>query len=184
VLQGSILGPVLFLEYINDLPKAIKCKALPILFADDTSILLTSPNNIQTHSDLNFVFEQLNKWFKSNQYFFLNFDKTYFIQFSYESKFIPDIQIKYEDKQLNLPNETKFLRLFINNNLSWKTHIECIKSKLSSPFYAMSSKTICNNKYLENDLLFLFPLCNDLWFVILGELPRQYKEFQVAKEDY
>jgi len=61
VLQGSILGPLLFLTYINDLPKAVEHKALPILFADDTSILLTSPNNIQMHSDINLGFEQLNK---------------------------------------------------------------------------------------------------------------------------
>jgi len=136
VLQGTILGPLLFLVYINDLPKAVERKALPILFADDTSILLTSPNNIQMQSDLNFVFEQLNKWFKSNQ-LFLNFDKTYFIQFSDKSECTSDTQIKYEDKQLSLANETKFLELFINNNLSWKTHIECIKSKLSSACYAM-----------------------------------------------
>ena len=68
VPQGSILGP-LFLVYINDLPKAVENKVLPILFADDTSILLTSPNNMQMQSDHNLVFEQLNKWFKSNQIF-------------------------------------------------------------------------------------------------------------------
>ena len=133
--QGSILDP-LFLVYINDLPKAIEHKAVPILFADDTSILLTSPNNIQMQSDPNLVFEQLNKWFKSNQVF-LNFNKTYFIQFTHKSKCTYDIQIKYEDIQLSLANETKFLGLIINNNLSWKTHTECIKSKLSSACYAM-----------------------------------------------
>jgi len=87
-------------------------------------------------SDLNFIFEQLNKWFKSNQNF-LNFDKTCFIQFFNKIKCTSDIQIKYADKQLSLANETKFLGLFINSNLSWKTHTECIKSKLSSACYAM-----------------------------------------------
>ena len=81
VPQGSILGTLLFLVYSNGLPKAVESKALPILFADYTSILLTSPNNIQMQSDLILVFEQLNQWFKSNQ-LLLNFDKTYFIQFS------------------------------------------------------------------------------------------------------
>jgi retron-type reverse transcriptase len=53
VPRGSILGPLLFLVYINDLPRAVEHKALPILFADDTSILLTSPNNIQMQSNFN-----------------------------------------------------------------------------------------------------------------------------------
>jgi hypothetical protein len=75
VPQGSILGPLLYLVYINDLPKAIEHKALPILFTDDTSILLTSLNNTQMQSDFNIIFEQLIKWFKSNL-LFLNFDKT------------------------------------------------------------------------------------------------------------
>ena len=52
----------------------------------------------------------------------LNFDKTYFIQFTNKSTCTSDIQITYEDKQIGIVKETKFLGLFINNNLSWKTH--------------------------------------------------------------
>ena len=70
---------------------------------------------------------------------FFNFDKTYFIQFTNKIICTSDIQIKYEDKQINIVNETKFLGLLINNNLSWKTHIESIRSKLSSTCYAMRS---------------------------------------------
>jgi hypothetical protein len=66
VLQGSILGPLLFLVYINDLPRAVEHKALYILFTDNTSILLTSPNNTHMQSDFNSIFEQLIRWFKSN----------------------------------------------------------------------------------------------------------------------
>jgi hypothetical protein len=107
-----------------------------LVFADDTSILLTSTNNTQMQNDLNIVFEQLNNWFKSNL-LFLNFDKTYFIQFNNKSKCSSDIQIQYEDKQISIANETKCLGLFINNNLSWKTHIEHIRSRLSLACYAM-----------------------------------------------
>jgi len=61
VPQGAILGPLLFLVYISDLPKAIEHKALPILFIADTSILITRPNNIRFQNDLNIVFSHLNK---------------------------------------------------------------------------------------------------------------------------
>jgi len=105
--QGSISGPLLFLVYINDLPKDIEHKALPILFVDNTSILLTSPNNIQMRSDLNIAFEQLIKWFKSNL-LLLNFDKTHFIQFNNKSNYTSEIQIKYEDKQISIANEKNF----------------------------------------------------------------------------
>ena len=62
MLQGFILGLLLFLVYINDLPKAIEHKAIPILFADNTSISFTNPNNIYFQKNLNIVFGQLNKW--------------------------------------------------------------------------------------------------------------------------
>ena len=136
VPQGSILGPLLFLLYIKNLPKAVKHKALPILFADNTSILITSPNSNQLQSALNTVFAQLNKWFKSNL-LFLNLDKTHFIQFNNASKCTSFTENKYEEEQISIANETKFLGLYINDNLSWKTHIETIKNKLRSASYVM-----------------------------------------------
>ena len=116
-----MLGPLLFLVYTNGLPRAVEQNALPIEFADDTSILLTSTKNTQMQSYFNIVFEKLNYWFKSNS-LSLNFHKTYFIRFNNRSKCSSDIQTQYEDKQILTANETRFLRLFINNNLSWKTH--------------------------------------------------------------
>ena len=76
------------------MPKAIEHKAIPILYADDTTILITSPNNIQFESDLSVVFGQLNKGFKAN-FFSLNSDKIYFIQFTNKSTCTSDIQIMY-----------------------------------------------------------------------------------------
>ena len=138
VPQGSILGPLLFLVYINDLLQTIKHKVLHILFADDTSILIISPNNIQFQNDFNVVFRQLNKWFDVNL-LSLNFDQTCFIQFTNKSRCTSDIQITYKGKQICTVIETKFLGKFINNTLSLKKHIECSKSKQSSACYALRS---------------------------------------------
>jgi len=68
---------------------------------------------------------------------FLNFDKTHFIQFNNASKCTSVTEIKYEDEQISIANETKFLGLYINNNLSRKTHIESIRNKLSSACYVI-----------------------------------------------
>jgi len=80
VPQGSVLGPLLFLLYINDVPKVLPAKIIPILFADDTSIAITRPNIGELQQALTASFHHLNGWFCEN-FLSLNFNKTYFLQF-------------------------------------------------------------------------------------------------------
>jgi hypothetical protein len=76
VPQGSILGPLLFLAYINELPLFLNRISTPILFADDTSVLITSQNSREFNIITNEILQKLDKWFKTNL-LSLNFDKTY-----------------------------------------------------------------------------------------------------------
>jgi hypothetical protein len=66
VPQGSILGPLLFLEYINDLPLYLNRISTPIQFADDTSVLITSQNPRDFNIITNEILKKLDKWFKTN----------------------------------------------------------------------------------------------------------------------
>jgi hypothetical protein len=68
VPQGFISGPTLFLLYINDLPAVVNKKAIPVLFADDTSILCTHRNFMEYHVYIETVFENLNTWFKKTAF--------------------------------------------------------------------------------------------------------------------
>jgi hypothetical protein len=66
VPQWSILGPLLFIIYINDLPKILKAKSMPILFADDASVLISHSNPIKFKNAINEVYGLLDDWFKEN----------------------------------------------------------------------------------------------------------------------
>jgi len=81
VPQGSVLGPLLFLLYINDLPNALTHNATPILFADDTSIIISGRNVLRFQEELNATFGNISNWFQANS-LSLNISKTYFRQFS------------------------------------------------------------------------------------------------------
>jgi hypothetical protein len=80
VPHGSILGPLLFIIYINDLPPTINNLSKPIIFADDTSVLISTKNLDDFCTISNTVLSHISEWFTANK-MALNLDKTNIIQF-------------------------------------------------------------------------------------------------------
>jgi hypothetical protein len=99
--QRLILGPLLFLIYINNLPKTVNDLAIPILFADDTTILITSPNKHDFELKVTTAFNLINEWLNTNL-LPINFNKTHFMQFTTNNKPEPHLQITHPNKQTNL----------------------------------------------------------------------------------
>jgi hypothetical protein len=179
-LRGINFGP-LFLLYVNDLPKAIKHKATPIL-SDDTTVLIMSPNTTHLKNNLNIAFEQLSKWFKANLRS-RNFDKTYFIQFTNKSTYTSDICIKYGDKQMSNTSNTNIPGLFINDTSSWKTHTEYIMSKLHSACYAMGSiKPFVSQNILKIIYYSYFHSVMTYGLMFYGHSPDSVKIFRLQKK--
>jgi len=136
VPQGSILGPLLFLIYINDLPRILDENTNTVLFADDTSILITSSDKMDLDENINQTFQKINNWFKSNQ-LALNLDKTQFLEFRTNYFFTDSVQTDYEQELMNNATEVRFLGLTLDDTLFWKKHIEQLNSKLCSACYAL-----------------------------------------------
>jgi hypothetical protein len=122
--------PCFFLLYVNDLPKVISDISNPVLYADDTSLIITNSDSQIFEKDINTVILQLNRWFNSNL-LLLNLEKTHFLQFLTKNTNATDLHISYENRQISGIHSTKFLELVIDYNLSWPCHIYHIVPKLN-----------------------------------------------------
>ena len=132
VPQGSILGPLLFLVYINDFPNASKVFNF-LMYADDTTLYccledIKSDNKEQI---LNNELECVYEWLNANK-LSLNVRKTKYMIFQkYKNNGIGELNLRISNDNIEHVNEFNFLGLHLNSKLNWDTHINIIEKRIS-----------------------------------------------------
>ena len=149
VPQGSILGPLLFILYVNDIIYTSNVLDF-ILFADDTTILYSHKDISSKTNTINEELKEVSNWFKANK-LSVNASKTNYMILGTphmtSRKTSDNSNIVLNDTNLERVKVTKFLGVLIDECLTWKNHIDCI------------SKTISRNIGVMNKLKHSIPHC-------------------------
>ena len=167
VPQGSILGPILFLIYINDIVH-VSTLLFPILFADDSNVFYAGKNPNDMINIMNIELEKLLNWLKANR-LSLNVKKTHFMFFcppQKKAEFSNSLTI--DGETINRVNETKFLGVMVDDKITWASHINYISKKISKGIGILCKA----RKYLPKNCLvtlyysFIYPYlnyCLEVW---------------------
>ena len=135
VPQGSILGPKLFIIYINDMCQVSKCLKF-ILFADDTNIFCSGDDLKSLSKMVTSELNNLKNWFDVNR-LSLNITKTNFMIFSNSINTI-DLKVEICNTSIDRVSVTKFLGVLIDDKLTWKKQIDHVNSKVSKSMFLLN----------------------------------------------
>ena len=128
--QGSILGPLLFIVFVNDLPDCVMCKT--VMYANDTTLLVRSSDPSCLRSSLNQNMSRIADWFREKK-LTLNLSKTKLMLFGtpYYLGKLENISLVYDGEEIEKVDNLKYLGLIFDSNMTWSHHIDLIASSVS-----------------------------------------------------
>ena len=150
VPQGSVLGPLLFLLYINDLPNISK-KLSFFLFADDTNIYYQSSDLKELEKTVNEELKKLSLWLNINR-LALNVAKTNFVIFRSTQKIANhNVTLIMNKKALQQKDHVKYLGVLLDEHLNWKYQINQVSLKISRGIGILAKlKPVLKDKLLRS----------------------------------
>ena len=142
VPQGSVLGPLLFLIYINDIVRSTSLGHF-VLFADDTNIFVSSDTKPKAYNAANAVLQSVYTYLKTNQlhinlskcahmYFRHNFNKEERLSCARARTFDSELSLSVNGQKIKRVDKIRFLGVIIDDRLSWDPHIEHLENKMLS----------------------------------------------------
>lgn len=133
--QGSVVGPLLFIIYINDIQNAVGCEI--VTYADDTNLLVNANSTEALIHQAKNHFNTIKNWFSKNR-MILNMEKTNLIFFkTSHSKIVSPLEFDVGDIKISCSQNTRFLGVFVDENLNWKTHVNHLTKKLNTVQYSL-----------------------------------------------
>lgn len=134
VAQGSVMGPLIFLLYVNDLSRAIS-DGLLVNFADDTTIIVTSETQELLIEKITSAMQEFEKWCFANK-LILNSSKTVCVLFSrkYMSR---EVVQDFQNLNIIVDASARFLGLHVDEALSWEQHVQQVCGRLNSAYFAL-----------------------------------------------
>lgn len=151
VPQGSVLGPLLFIIYINDIANCVadSCsQAMFVLFADDTNVFIRAPSISEAKALAEITLQSISRYLFAN-YLHINVKKTKYVVFSPSAKNPPPCKITLDSTILQRVRCIKFLGVIIDERLNWANQTNSLICKLSKTCGTLRSLSSCLPKSLR-----------------------------------